>query len=322
MRKQNASRYAALLLAAFTGLAAGLVLPGIDRWEGFMPDRDETVTAVFAEQGFSIAPVGATIVSPAPEQPQTTLLPDALKLEETPRPMETTQAPDASAFAIRLLEPPAAEASGRILIYHTHTYEAYEQTEPQYRETEKWRTADESCNMIRVGEELAVLLRALGYEVVHDTTAFEPPDLSSAYTRSLAMLEKRSAAGEQYDLYIDLHRDAYSESQKGKNTVTAGGTETAKLMLLIGKGEGYTGSGYDQKPDWEANLQVAQSITDALNEQADGLCKEVRLKSGRFNQHISTGCILVEAGNNRNTLAQVLAAMPYLADAIHRTLCP
>jgi hypothetical protein len=85
---------------------------------------------------------------------------------------------------------------------------------------------------------------------------------------------------------------------------------------VIGKGEGYTNAGYDQKPDWEANLQVAQSITDALNEQADGLCKEVRLKSGRFNQHISTGCILVEAGNNRNTLAQVLAAMPYLADAI------
>ncbi len=314
MRKQQISRYTALLLAAFTGLAAGLVLPGLARWEGLLPDGGEAVTAVFAEQSFSITPAVLPDRGQPPVQPQ-----------ETPTETvqaATTPAQDASAFAIGLLKPTAPQPSGRILIYHTHTYEAYEQTEPLYRETEKWRTADESCNMIRVGEELSGLLRALGYEVVHDTTAFEPPDLSSAYTRSLAMLEGRQAAGERYDLYIDLHRDAYSESQKGKNTVNAGGTETAKLMLLIGKGEGYTGSGYDRKPDWEANLQVAQSITDALNEQADGLCKDVRIKSGRFNQHVSNSCILVEAGNNRNTLAEVLAAMPYLADAIHRTLCP
>lgn len=315
MRKQSMSRYAALLLAGFTGLAAGLVLPGAARWDTLVHGGETAATAVFAEQSFSIVP----------SETQTVSLPPVMR--ETPQPAPSPQpaatpAPDASAFAIRLLDPPAPQPSGRILIYHTHTYEAYEQTEPAYRETEKWRTADESCNMIRVGEELSGLLRALGYEVVHDTTAFEPPDLSSAYTRSLAMLEARQAAGETYDLYIDLHRDAYSESQKGKNTVSAGGAETAKLMLLIGKGEGYTGAGYDQKPDWEANLQVAQAITDALNEQAQGLGKEVRIKSGRFNQHVADCCILVEAGNNRNTLAEVLAAMPYLADAIHRTLCP
>lgn len=61
-------------------------------------------------------------------------------------------------------------------------------------------------------------------------------------------------------------------------------------------------------------------ITDSVNTQASGLCKNVRLKSGRFNQHIATGCMLVEAGNNRNTLAEALAAMPYLADAIMEAL--
>ena len=48
------SRYAALLLAGFTGLAAGLVLPGAARWDTLVPDGDEAVTAVFAEQSFSI----------------------------------------------------------------------------------------------------------------------------------------------------------------------------------------------------------------------------------------------------------------------------
>jgi len=209
----------------------------------------------------------------------------------------------------------------RVLIYHTHTYEAFEQAEGErYQETETWRTADSAHNMIRVGEELATLLRALGVEVTHDTTAFEPPVLSTAYTRSLEMLEKRIAAGESYDLYIDLHRDAYVASYGGNNTVSIGGADVAKLMMLIGKGEGVTGQGYDVKPDWEKNLVIAQAITDDLNDQADGLCRDVHIKTGRFNQHVAPCCVLIEAGNNKNTLSEVLSAMPYLADAIAKAL--
>ena len=231
--------------------------------------------------------------------------------------------PAGAAFSIEVLSAGVETPRPRILIYHTHTYEAYEQTqENPYRETEKWRTADNAHNVVRVGEELAGLLRALGMEVVHDTTAFEPPTLSSAYMRSLEMLQRRAEAGETYDLYIDLHRDAYAASYTGPNTVSAGGKDTAKLMVLIGKGEGQTGQGFDEKPDWEANLAVAQRITDALNQQCGGICRDVCLKSGRYNQHVAKGCILIEAGNNRNTLAQVLAAMPWLADAIQQGIQP
>lgn len=220
-------------------------------------------------------------------------------------------------FSIEVLGVQTPAPPKRVLIYHTHTYEAFEQTQDvPYQATEKWRTADNDHNMVRVGRELAALLQSLGIEVVHDVTAFEPPDLSGAYTRSLAMLEGRMAAGERYDLCIDLHRDAYAASHTGVNTVNVGGIKAARLMMLIGKGEGYTDQGYDQKPDWERNLSIAQQITDRLNHQADGLCRDVCIKSGRFNQHVSNACILVEAGNNKNTLAEVLAAMPYLADAI------
>ena len=241
--------------------------------------------------------------------------------QETAGPADTPAPPEDADFVIRLLGAETETPRKRVLIYHTHTYEAYEQTQDDpYEETEKWRTADSAHNVVRVGEELAALLRSLGVEVVHDVTAFEPPNLSSAYTRSLEMLEKRQAAGERYDLYIDLHRDAYAESQTGPNTVNAGGVEAAKLMLLIGKGEGQTSEGFDQRPDWEANLVIAQDVTDDLNAQVDGLCRDVCVKSGRFNQHVAVGCVLVEAGNNRNTLEEVLAAMPYLADAIVQVL--
>lgn len=310
MKKPYAMQIVMLLIATLAGLTAGLLLqiPVYTGLSRSLSQPQEEIVAAFSSQGqpslsFSIEPVNQISVG---EKKQSA---------ETP-------APDASAFSIVPLGWGAPSDKGRILIYHTHTYEAYEQQEASYQETERWRTADSAFNMVRVGEELSQLLRSLGYVVVHDTTAFEPPDLSSAYSRSLAMLESRHKAGESYDLYIDLHRDAYVEGQTGDNTVSIGGTEAARLMLLIGKGEGYTNAGYDLKPDWEANLSCAQSITDALNQQIPGFCKDVRLKSGRFNQHVAKNCVLIEVGNNRNTLQQALAAMPYLADAIASALQP
>lgn len=206
------------------------------------------------------------------------------------------------------------DARPRVLIYHTHTYEAYEQVEGEkYKALEKWRTADSTHNVIAVGQALAANLNALGIDVVHDTTAFEPPTLDDAYTRSLVMLENRRAAGESYDLYIDLHRDAIASTSTLRRTVTIGGTDVARFMLLVGKG---TTGGYAQKPNWEANLRIARAITDSLNAQCESLARDVKIKTGRFNQHVADCCVLIECGMNTNTLAEVLAGVPYLAEAI------
>lgn len=206
----------------------------------------------------------------------------------------------------------------RILIYHTHTYEAYEQ-DPQnpYAQTERWRTKDPAYSVVAVGKALAASLRAMGFIVEHDTTAFEPPTLDDAYSRSLTMLESRKANGESYDLYIDLHRDAISSSSTIKRTVNIGGEEIARFMVLIGKG---TTGGYTESPDWEANYAIAQCITDQLNEQCENMARNVKVKSGRFNQHIDDCCVLIECGMNTNTLEEVLAGVPYLANAIANTL--
>ena len=270
------------------------------------------VAAAFAEEGsfFTAEVVHATAVpteTPAPTQPP----------EATATPAPTVSA----AFhveVIRTTQPPQPWAGKRVLIYHTHTYEAYEQDpDAPYRETEKWRTKDERCNMLAVGEALAAHLRALGLIVVHDRTAFEPPDLDDAYSRSLTMLEARLAAGERYDLYIDVHRDALSAQSTIRRTVAAPGGESARFMVLVGKGN--TG-GYSEKPDWEANRAIAQRITAALNAQVDGLARDVKIKTGRFNQHIAPCCVLIECGVNTNTLEQVLCGLPYLAQAIAQAL--
>ena len=228
---------------------------------------------------------------------------------------EAVQEPDRTLHVEVIRDETPLDGDGpRVLIYHTHTWEAYTQVdESRYVETEKWRTSDNGANVVAVGAALANSLRALGCTVVHDSTAFEPPNLDSAYQRSLDMLEKRSAAGETYDLYIDLHRDAISSQSTIKRTVNIGGVNVARFMVLVGKG---TGSGFDVKPDWEANYAIAEIITESLNGQCNSLARDIKVKTGRFNQHIAPQCVLIECGNNENTLQEVLDGVPYLAQAV------
>ena len=205
-----------------------------------------------------------------------------------------------------------AERQARVLIYHTHTHEAYAQdAEDPYVETEAWRTADQGHSVVRVGEALSELLRGYGMEVVHDVTDHEPPKLSTAYARSLKTLE--GYADEEFDLYIDLHRDAYNASMK--EYAESNGQRMAQLMVLIGNG-----GEYEVKPDYEANLRFALELTNCINEKNPGLCREVMVKNGRYNQHIGTPAILIEVGHNENTLQQALSSMPALADALKEVL--
>lgn len=252
-----------------------------------LPQRMPAVIRAFAEEEFSVQ-VGSAIAD------------DALKVEILKPANEVQEAPK------------------RILIYHTHTYEAYEQDpENPYVQLEKWRTKDEKHNIIAVGRALSTGLQALGFDVTHDTTAFEPPTLTDAYARSLSMLEKRQQDGEQYDLYIDLHRDAIASTTSIRRTVSVGDTQIARFMVLVGQG---TTGGYAEKPDWQANKQIADGITQALNAQIEGLARDVKIKTGRFNQHVDDCCVLIECGTNWNTLEEVLSGIPYLAQAIQTTL--
>lgn len=221
------------------------------------------------------------------------------------------QAQDAQMAAAPLNRP-------SVLIYHTHTWEAYEMTQDaRYTPTETWRTKDDAHNMVRIGQELGRLLSQRGFAVTHDQTDFEPPNLSSAYTRSLEMLNTRLDSGESYDYILDIHRDAYSGDWNGDNCVTGkDGQRRAYVMMLVGKGTGSTGAGFDERPDWPKNLELAQAMTDAMNTLEPGISRDVKIKTGRFNQHVSTGALLIEVGNNQNTLSEALAACPVIADAL------
>lgn len=205
-----------------------------------------------------------------------------------------------------------------ILIYHTHTTEAYTQDPlSPYAESGEWRTEDNARNIVAVGERLAEILREqYGFNVIHDTTNHEPPKLSTSYSRSVITMENYKAQYPSISMFIDVHRDAYGSEAGKSDFVVINGRECAKLMFVVGTGEGATGSGFGEMPDFSSNYALAAAISDKLRETHAELARDIRVKTGRYNQHVSSQCLLVEVGHNMNTLEQALNAAEHLAHAI------
>ena len=219
----------------------------------------------------------------------------------------------------REAEPGGLAGEGpRVLIYHTHTTEAYFPTEAyQYSPGTGWRCADNSMNIVAVGERLAEALRSkYGMNVLHDTTDHEPPKLSSAYSRSCDTMLAYKEKYPSITLFIDLHRDSYGEPEEPQDFITLNGREVARIMFVVGTGKGATGTGFDEMPDFAANYALALSLTEYLAGIDPQLPRNIRVKTGRYNQHVAPSCILAEIGHNANTFEQALAAADHLADAI------
>lgn len=207
-----------------------------------------------------------------------------------------------------LMEQPVALELGegpQILIYHTHGSEAYTQTEQErYVESDAYRTTDCAHNVVRVGEEMASMFRAQGFEVVHDTTLYDYPVYNGAYERSRAGVEKWLAQYPTIRFVLDVHRDALVSADGAAYKLIAqeGEEKVAQVMLVVGSGD----SGLEH-PNWRANLALAVKLQLALTDRYDQLARPITLRASRFNQHLSSGALLVEVGGHGNTLEEAIA---------------
>ncbi len=206
------------------------------------------------------------------------------------------------------------EAEPLILIVHTHTSEAYTpEAGWDYVPTDAYRTRDPNYNMIRVGAELSKALEARGIAVIHDTTVHDDPQYRGAYDRSYDTIAAALAAHPSIQIVLDLHRDA-AEDEEGNalpRQTTVDGVSCAQLMLVVGTEEGGL-----HHPNWEENLSFALKLQALMNRDAPTLCRDLSLRQERFNQHFTPCSLLIEVGAAGNTLAQALAATPYLAQAL------
>ena len=206
-----------------------------------------------------------------------------------------------------------------MLIYHTHTTEAYFPTKRYtYAVSSPWRTKDNGMNVVAVGEKLCTLLNErYGIYAIHDITDHEPPKLSSAYSRSLETMLEYKRKYPTIELFIDLHRDAYGNDPKAPaDYLVIDGKECARIMFVVGTGEGATGAGFDEMPDFQSNYALAKGISEYLDTIHHSLARNIRVKVGRYNQHVSSHCLLAEIGHNANTFEQAMNSVEFLAEAI------
>lgn len=201
----------------------------------------------------------------------------------------------------------------KIFIYHSHATEAYTQDGADlYEESDSYRTLNTQQNMVRIGEEMKAVFEAAGIEVIHDTTLYDYPSYNEAYKRSV---EGVAAALEEYPslvLLMDVHRDALVASD-GTIYKTQAGTvdDCAQVMMVMGSDA--TGQTH---PNWKVNLALAVEIQKTVADQWGALARPTVLRTSRFNQHLSTGMILVEVGTHGNTLQEAITAARLYAGTV------
>lgn len=195
----------------------------------------------------------------------------------------------------------------RILIYHTHSQEAFADS----------REGETSDTIVGAGERLAELLREeYGFSVLHHTGEYDVENRDYAYSNSLPAIE---ALLEQYpsiEVVIDLHRDAVPEDTK--LLMDLQGRPTARLMFFNGmsysKGNGDID--YLENPYIEENLAFSFQAQVAANEYYPGIARRIYLKAYRYNMHLRAKSLLVELGAQTNTVEEIKNACDPLAHII------
>ena len=202
-----------------------------------------------------------------------------------------------------LAEPFAAELTGeegpQVLILHSHGSEAYT---PAEDEGIVWsgdhRTTDSRYNVVQVGEEMADVLGRAGISVLHDRTLYDYPNYSGAYDRSLAAIQTYLTQYPSIRFILDIHRDAIEDGQGNEyKVVSTVGEETAAQMTLV---VGSDGSGLTH-PDWMENLKLAAALQQDILAEYPTLMRPILLRSSRYNQHATTGSLLLEVGAAGNS---------------------
>lgn len=197
----------------------------------------------------------------------------------------------------------------QILIYHTHSREGFIDSEPGNR-------AD---TIVGVGDFLAQLLtEEYGYTVLHHTEEFDTVR-DSAYANSLPALEKLLEQYPTIQVVIDLHRDAGNPNRN--MVMDIDGRRTARFMFFNGISRSKkTGDiDYLYNPNLAENLAFSFQMQAAAGQYYPGLTRKIYIKQYRYNMHLRGRTLLIELGDENNTVEEAKNAcypLAFLLDAV------
>ena len=222
------------------------------------------------------------------------------------------------------VQAPFAAALGKegpqVLILHTHGSEAY--TPVPGTEGIVWsgdyRTTDYRYNVVRVGDEMAEVLGEAGLSVLHDRTLYDYPSYTGAYDRALAAIQKYLERYPSIRFVLDVHRDAIEDGQGNQYKAVSeieGVGVPAQMSLVMGS----DGSGLEH-PNWMENLRLAAAVQQDVLEHYPTLMRPVLLRNSRYNQHATTGSLLLEVGAAGNSPEEAVLAGRLFAERLAAVL--
>lgn len=202
----------------------------------------------------------------------------------------------------------------QILIYHTHSQEAFADSEE----------GNISDTIVGMGNYLTELLEnKYGYNVIHNTSVFDMIDgvldRNTAYNLAETEISSILAANPTVEVVIDLHRDGLD----GEKLVTQiDGKQVAKIMFFNGLSRTARNGNVDYLPNpyIEENLAFSFQLQIKAQEYYPGFTRHIYLQSLRYNLHLKPRALLIEAGSQLNTVEEEKNAMEPLADILDRVL--
>ena len=203
----------------------------------------------------------------------------------------------------------------QIYIFHTHgASEHFVDSKP----------GDKAESVVGVGTYLTEILeKKYGYQVIHDETEYDringKIDRNKAYNKAAKGLKSALKKYPSIQVVIDLHRDGVGN--KVHRLTKVNGKRTAQLMFFNGLSRNRKGEiKYLKNDNLQANLSFSLQMKLKCMELYPNLAKPVYLKSYRYNLHMRKRSLLIELGNENNTMQEAKNAMEPLAKVLNQVL--
>ena len=199
----------------------------------------------------------------------------------------------------------------QILIFHTHSQEAFADSVPGERST----------SIVGVGDWLTQILEEeYGYRVLHHDGEYDVEARDDAYSAALPAIEQILSENPSVEVVIDLHRDQMAEETR--LVMDLDGRPTARFMFFNGLSRTRkTGNiSYLYNENQEDNLAFSFQMQKTAMEYYPGLTRKIYLKGYRYNMHLRPKYLLVEMGAQNNTVEEVRNACEPLAHILNLVL--
>lgn len=198
-------------------------------------------------------------------------------------------------FNAAMLSNVAAQGQKKVGLYCTHTDEAYVPGDGVANKPEKGGVID-------VANQLTDALKQKGIDATVDDTPHDPHD-SGAYRRSrtsaVNLMEQK-----QPDMIIDVHRDAVPNPQEYDKTIQ--GDPASRVRFVVGR----------SNQNMAANEDTAKKLKAIADQKYPGLCKDIYIGKGSYNQDLMPNAMLMEFGTHTMEKSRALDSTKFVADVV------